>query len=112
GRGVAAGVKRGPGRAAALGGAVEPLAPGGGAGGRPPSEKELRATSVLAFPIEEGSAKTRNGPPVDDEEDYSLPAWAGVLPLLTHAGPPEADPRLSAGIPQPPYVSDYRRPGS
>src|SRR5262249_48798435 len=91
---------------------VEHIVPGRWADVRPPSEKELRATSVLAFPIEEGSAKIRNGPPVDDEEDYSLPAWAGVLPLLTHAGPPEADPRLSAGIPQPPYVSDYRRPGS
>jgi hypothetical protein len=67
---------------------------------------------VLAFPIEEGSAKIRSGPPVDDEEDYSLPAWAGVLPLLTQAGAPKADPRLRAGIPAPPYVNAYRRPGS
>jgi len=91
---------------------VEHIVPGRWADVRPPSENELRATSVLVFPIEEGSAKIRSGPPVDDEEDYTLPAWAGVLPLLTQAGPPEADPRLRAGIPAPAYVHAYRRPGS
>jgi nitroimidazol reductase NimA-like FMN-containing flavoprotein (pyridoxamine 5'-phosphate oxidase superfamily) len=91
---------------------VEHVVPGRWADVRPPSENELRATSVLAFPIEEGSAKIRSGPPVDDEEDYSLPAWAGVLPMLTQAGAPKADPRLRAGIPAPAYVNAYRRPGS
>jgi nitroimidazol reductase NimA-like FMN-containing flavoprotein (pyridoxamine 5'-phosphate oxidase superfamily) len=91
---------------------VEHIVPGRWADVRPPSENELRATSVLVFPIEEGSAKIRSGPPVDDEEDYTLPAWAGVLPLLTHVGAPQPDPRLRAGIQAPPYVNAYRRPGS
>ena len=91
---------------------VEHIVPGRWADVRPPSENELRATSVLVFPIEEGSAKIRSGPPVDDVEDYTLPAWAGVLPLLTHVGAPQPDPRLRAGIPAPPYVNAYRRPGS
>jgi len=91
---------------------VEHIVPGRWADVRPPSENELRATSVLALPIEEGSAKVRTGPPLDDEEDYSLPGWAGVLPLLAHAGPPQPDPRLRAEIPTPAYVSAYRRPGS
>jgi len=91
---------------------VEHIVPGRWADVRPPSENELRATSVLVFPIEEGSAKIRTGPPVDDVEDYTLPAWAGVLPLLTHVGAPQPDPRLRAGIPAPPYVNAYRRPGS
>ena len=90
---------------------VEHIVPGRWADVRPPSENELRATSVLVFPIEEGSAKIRSGPPVDDVEDYTLPAWAGVLPLLTHVGAPQPDPRLRAGIPAPPYVNAYRRPG-
>jgi nitroimidazol reductase NimA-like FMN-containing flavoprotein (pyridoxamine 5'-phosphate oxidase superfamily) len=100
------------GKLAAFEAIVEHVVPGRWADVRPPSENELRATSVLAFPIEEGSAKIRSGPPVDDEEDYALPSWAGVLPLRTYAGAPEADPRLRAGIPAPPYVSAYRRPGS
>jgi len=110
--GRAARVQDQAGKLAAFEAIVEHVVPGRWADVRPPSENELRATSVLAFPIEEGSAKIRSGPPVDDEEDYALAAWAGVLPLLTHAGPPEADPRLRAGIPAPPYVNAYRRPGS
>ena len=57
---------------------------------RGPSDKELKATSVLEFSIEEASAKIRTGPPVDDEEDYSLPVWAGVLPLRLEAKAPVA----------------------
>jgi uncharacterized protein len=110
--GRAAGVQGRGRKLAAFEAIVEHIVPGRWADVRPPSEKELRATSVLAFPIEEGSAKIRSGPPVDDEEDYALPAWAGVLPLLTRAGSPEADPRLRAGIPAPPYLNAYRRPGS
>ena len=110
--GRAAGVRDRAGKLAAFEAIVEHIVPGRWAEVRPPSDNELRATSVLAFPIEEGSAKIRSGPPVDDEEDYSLPVWAGVLPLLTRAGEPQPDPRLSAGILAPPHVNAYRRPGS
>jgi uncharacterized protein len=71
---------------------------------RGPSDKELKATAVLEFSIEEASAKIRTGPPVDDEEDYSLPVWAGVLPLRMEAKPPVPDPRLAASIKLPNYV--------
>ena len=71
---------------------------------RGPSDKELKATAVLEFSIEEASAKIRTGPPVDDEEDYSLPVWAGVLPLRLEAKAPVADPRLAASVKLPPYV--------
>jgi len=74
---------------------------------RLPNEKELKATSVLEFSIEEASAKIRTGPPVDDEEDYVLPIWAGVLPLKIAAQPPIPDPRLDSGIPAPRYVAQY-----
>ena len=73
---------------------------------------ELKATAVLAMPIEEASAKVRSGPPLDDEADYSLACWAGVIPLGIGCGAPVADPRLGAGIDPPPYARDYRRPGS
>lgn len=62
---------------------------------RPPSEQELKATSVLAIPIEEVSAKMRSGPPLDDEEDYDLPVWAGVIPIKMQRGEPIDDPRLN-----------------
>jgi uncharacterized protein len=78
---------------------------------RPPTDKELKATAVLAIPIDEASAKVRTGPPLDDEEDYALDAWSGVIPLATTALQPEPDPRLRAGIGVPPHVSGYRRPG-
>lgn len=67
---------------------------------RQPTEQELKATSVLALPLSEVSAKIRTGPPVDDEEDYSRPIWAGVVPLRTQAGEPMPDDRLLAGIPK------------
>ncbi len=71
---------------------------------RGPNEKELKATSVLEFTIEEASAKVRTGPPLDDEEDYQLPVWAGILPLKLEAKTPIADPRLAQGTPVPGYV--------
>ena len=61
---------------------------------RRPSEKELRATTVLAISIDEASAKLSTGPPEDEEEDYELDVWAGVVPLRLTAGPAEPDPRL------------------
>ena len=57
---------------------------------RPPSVKELAATAVLAIPIEEASAKVRTGGPIDDEEDYALEVWAGVIPLASSPGEPRA----------------------
>ncbi len=71
---------------------------------RSPSEKELKATAVLEFSIEEASAKIRQGPPLDDEDDYSLPVWAGVLPLRLQAETPIPDPRLPDDIVAPQYV--------
>lgn len=78
---------------------------------RAPTENELKATALLTMPIDEASAKVRTGPPLDDEEDYSLPAWAGVIPLGIKAQAPEPDPRLGADMAPPSYASAYRRPG-
>jgi hypothetical protein len=91
---------------------VEHIVPGRWTDVRPPSENELKATSVLCMAIEEASAKIRTGPPLDDEEDYALSVWAGVIPLATQPMTPEPDPRLQTGIAAPPYVTGYRRPGS
>ncbi|MDQ6811497.1 MAG: pyridoxamine 5'-phosphate oxidase family protein [Actinomycetota bacterium] len=88
---------------------VEHIVPGRWQDVRPPTAKEMKATAVLAIPIERASAKVRTGPPLDDEEDYALRAWAGVVPLLSRAGAPEPDPRLPAGISPPAYASAYRR---
>ena len=71
---------------------------------RGPNGKELKATSVIEFSIEEASAKVRTGPPADDEEDYALPVWAGILPVSLEARPPIADSRLPEGIEPPPYI--------
>lgn len=76
---------------------------------REPNEKELKATSVLEFTIEEASAKVRTGPPIDDEEDYVLLMWAGVLPVSIVAGRPVPDSRLTQETPAPEYVTGYRR---
>jgi uncharacterized protein len=99
-------------KCAALRAVVEHIVPGRWQDVRAPSENELRATAVLALGIGEASAKVRSGGPLDDEEDYALAAWAGVIPLASEARAPEPDPRLRAGIPAPPYVIGYRRPGS
>src|SRR6202165_2091679 len=82
---------------------VEHVMKGRSADARPPSEAELNATLVLRLPITEASAKIRTGPPIDDEEDYALPVWAGVLPLELPPLAPVADPRLTVGIELPPY---------
>ena len=79
---------------------------------REPTELEMKATTVLSLTLQEASAKIRTGPPLDDEEDYSLPMWAGVVPLKLTAGPPINDPRLPEGVPVPEYASNYRRPTS
>jgi len=72
----------------------EHVLPGRWVHARRPSEKELRATAVLAIPIEEASAKLSSGPPDDEEDDYQLEVWAGVVPLRLTAGQPLPDPRL------------------
>jgi uncharacterized protein len=71
---------------------------------RGPNEKELKATTVLEFSIEEASAKIRQGPVADDEEDYGLPIWAGILPLKLEAKTPIPDSRLVDGIEVPQYL--------
>lgn len=91
---------------------VEHVVPGRWREVRAPNADELKATAVLAIPIEEASAKVRTGPPLDDEEDYALEAWAGIIPMITRAGTPVPDPRLRAGIAAPPYATGYRRPGA
>jgi nitroimidazol reductase NimA-like FMN-containing flavoprotein (pyridoxamine 5'-phosphate oxidase superfamily) len=84
---------------------TEQLAPGQWDVVRLPDRKELAATTVLALSLEEASVKVRQGPPVDDEDDYELPVWAGVLPLHVSWGAPVPDPRLTAGIPVPAHIS-------
>jgi uncharacterized protein len=76
---------------------------------RQPDERELKATSVLRLPIEEFSAKVRTGPPIDDEEDYSFPTWAGVVPLKIEVAEPISDPRLSLNQGIPNYLRFYSR---
>jgi len=76
---------------------------------RQPTEQELKGTMVLALPLEEVSAKVRTGGPVDDEADYVLPVWAGVLPLETVPQPPQPDARLKADTPLPAYLKNYPR---
>jgi nitroimidazol reductase NimA-like FMN-containing flavoprotein (pyridoxamine 5'-phosphate oxidase superfamily) len=96
---------------AALSALVEHIVSGRGADVRPANTKELAATAVLAVPLEEASAKVRQGDPVDDEEDYDLPVWAGVLPLAPAPGAPAPDPRLDPTITVPPYVAAWHRGG-
>ncbi|MGH9715075.1 MAG: pyridoxamine 5'-phosphate oxidase family protein [Candidatus Acidiferrales bacterium] len=76
---------------------------------RQPTEAEMKATIVLALPLDEVSAKIRSGPPKDDEEDYSLPIWAGVVPLRLEPGTPVADPRLEQKMEPPTYALKYSR---
>jgi nitroimidazol reductase NimA-like FMN-containing flavoprotein (pyridoxamine 5'-phosphate oxidase superfamily) len=94
----------------ALGRLVEHVTPGRWDEVRHPSELELKATSVLALPLEEVSVKVRPGDAVDDEDDYDLPVWAGVVPLALRAGAPEVDPLMRHEIATPSYLDPYTRP--
>jgi uncharacterized protein len=76
---------------------------------RAPNELEMKQTAVLSLPLEEVSAKVREGPPVDDEEDYALPVWAGVVPIRTALAEPLADGRVPPGIAAP-ALSRFTRP--
>jgi len=89
----------------------EHIIPGRWAESRQPNEKELKATLALKVPIEEFSAKVRQGPPLDDEEDFSFPTWAGVIPLQMVAGEPVNDPKLDAARGVPAYAKHYSRRG-
>ena len=84
----------------ALEGLVEHVMKGRSRDVRQPNEIELKQTLVLALPLEEASAKIRTGGPVDDEEDYALPVWAGVVPLQLTRGEPIADEGVSVGLPE------------
>jgi nitroimidazol reductase NimA-like FMN-containing flavoprotein (pyridoxamine 5'-phosphate oxidase superfamily) len=88
---------------------TEHLAPGRWDEVRQPTEGEVRATLVLALALEDASAKVRTGPPLDDEEDYALPVWAGVVPLRVAAGEPIPDPLLPQGVEPPAHVLNYAR---
>lgn len=76
---------------------------------RPHTEQELRATTALAIPLAEASAKVRSGGPADEPGDMGLPVWAGVLPLHLQPGDPIPDPELAPGAELPRYLSDYTR---
>jgi nitroimidazol reductase NimA-like FMN-containing flavoprotein (pyridoxamine 5'-phosphate oxidase superfamily) len=84
---------------------VERLYPGRWKELRAPTRQELKATTVLGMLIDEGAAKVRTGPPVDDEPDYALPVWAGVIPVVTSLGRPMDDGRLAPGTGKPPKVT-------
>jgi nitroimidazol reductase NimA-like FMN-containing flavoprotein (pyridoxamine 5'-phosphate oxidase superfamily) len=85
-------------KCAALEAMIERVSPGRWAEARRPSTSELRATLVVSLPIDEASAKVRTGPPIDDEDDYALPVWAGELPLRIVPGEPVDDGRLIDGV--------------
>jgi nitroimidazol reductase NimA-like FMN-containing flavoprotein (pyridoxamine 5'-phosphate oxidase superfamily) len=90
----------------------EHILPGRWADVRPPNEPEIKATMVMRLPIEEFSAKVRKGSPIDDEEDYGFPTWAGVIPLRLVNDPAVPDPQLSSRMVVPDYVRNYsRNPG-
>jgi nitroimidazol reductase NimA-like FMN-containing flavoprotein (pyridoxamine 5'-phosphate oxidase superfamily) len=76
---------------------------------RKPNQRELKATSVVSVALTEFSLKIRTGPPVDDEEDYELPVWAGVLPLQMQTGEPIVDPLFRGNHDIPEYVKRYSR---
>lgn len=85
------------------------LIPGSWENSRRPSPKELAATSVIALPLDEASVKIRTGGPSDEDEDYELDYWAGVLPITQTIGVAEPDPLLRPGIPVPRHIADLER---
>jgi uncharacterized protein len=91
---------------AALAAFAERIAPGRWADARRPTPQELKATSILALPLDEASAKVRVGPPVDDDADHALDVWAGVVPMRLARGEPVPDPALRSGIEVPRYLRE------
>jgi len=94
---------------AALAAFSEQVMPGRWKDLRETTDAELKGTLVLSLPLTEVSAKVRSGPPKDDEADYALPLWAGVVPLKLTASKPIDDPRLPKGIEPPGYARNYKR---
>jgi len=88
---------------------TEKILPGRWEDARQPNEKELKATSILKLPLTEISAKVRSGPVLDDEEDYALPVWAGIVPLHLQSEAPIRDERCDPAIPTPAYAAKYKR---
>ncbi len=86
---------------------IEGLVPGRWDDMREPNSQEMKATTVCALEVEEASVKIRTGPPKDDEEDYTLDCWAGVIPIRQVPGQPVPDPRLKADVRMPAYVRDW-----
>jgi len=87
---------------------IEGLFPGRWETLRPMNEMEIKATTVLAMPIDEGSSKIRTGPPVDDEEDYALPIWSGVIPVHPAVRPPVPDPKNLDNLDIPGHVTGFK----
>ena len=94
-------------KGAALKAFMEHVTPGRWEMLRPVTSQELKGTTVLTMKLTEVSAKVRTGPPKDDEEDYALPIWAGVLPLKLIGGPAEPDPRLTPNVPIPEHAKRF-----
>ncbi len=88
---------------------TEKILPGRWNDARQPNDQELKSTSILRLPLMEASAKVRTGPPLDDEADYSLRVWAGVVPLRLVAEAPIRDERCDPSIPVPAYAARYTR---
>ena len=95
-------------RMAALKAFMDRVTPGRWDEVRPPDAQEFKATMVLRVPLVEVSAKVRTGPPIDDDDDYALPCWAGVVPLGTATGQPIPDPKLPDGVPVPDYATNFK----
>jgi uncharacterized protein len=107
--GTATVVKEPEQKLAALKAFTEHIVPGRWAEVRTPTRQEVQGTLILSLPITEASAKVRTGPPMDDEADYNLPVWAGVIPLKLSADTPISDSRLQPEITLPDYVKNYNR---
>jgi hypothetical protein len=96
-------------KVAAMRALVDHLMPGRWDEARQPSPGEISGTIILELPLTEASAKVRTGGPIDAEDDYQLPVWAGVIPLTLTPGTPQRDDRLAAEVELPEYVRRWRR---
>jgi nitroimidazol reductase NimA-like FMN-containing flavoprotein (pyridoxamine 5'-phosphate oxidase superfamily) len=99
-------------RLAAIEAITEHLIPGRWEHSRKPTRKELAATAVIALSLDEASVKIRSGAPKDDDEDYGLDIWAGVLPMTLTVGPAQPDPALKEGVAIPAHIAELERAGA